>query len=126
MSRQTTMESHTQALPSGKWVACITEGKISRTEHLTLKFGKDGTFSGFHDGGDMQVGFLKGEYTRHDISWDQNYGWGSITATGKINHHAKMDHNAVVSFGAKVEITGTFEATDGGRGTLRLTPSAEE
>lgn len=94
---------------TGEWTANIEEGKKnSRNESRHLKFALNGCILGSHEEGN-----LSGRLDMPNVQWMEEYPWGTMHFTGRVNLK-------------EMKITGSFQASDGGKGKMSLETKIED
>eukprot|EP00435_Cladocopium_sp_Y103_P051573 s1501_g16.t1 len=94
---------------TGEWTANIEEGKKnSRSELRHLKFELNGCILGSH-----KEGNLSGRLDMPNVQWMEEYPWGTMHFTGRLNLK-------------EMKITGSFQASDGGKGKMSLETQVED
>mmetsp|Transcript_119498 Transcript_119498/g.283698 ORF Transcript_119498/g.283698 Transcript_119498/m.283698 type:complete len:362 (-) Transcript_119498:403-1488(-) len=105
---------HRPPPPSGAWKGTLMERTHQRTNKYDLRFLGDNELIGSTQGPD---GFaaISGTFdpSSKRVTWVERHPWGTVEATGHVfySHHV-------------AQITGSFTASDGGKGKLQLSPDS--
>jgi len=97
---------------SGPWEASIHERGSTRASQYKLRFLPDHRVAGSTEGADGTAQ-ISGSFNpdNHRVIWTEAHPWGSVQVTGHVFYKAHV-----------AQISGTFVATDGGRGKMDLCP----
>lgn len=97
---------------SGPWEASIHERGSTRASQYKLRFLPDHRVAGSTEGADGTAQ-ISGSFNpdNHRVIWTEAHPWGSVKVTGHVFYKAHV-----------AQISGTFVATDGGKGKMDLYP----
>lgn len=109
-----TMKAFGRKMPtSGPWEGSVQERGSKRPSQYKLRFLPDQRVAGSTDGPDGTAQ-ISGSFNpeNHRVIWTESHPWGSVKVTGHVFYKAHV-----------AQISGTFTASDGGKGKLELSPS---
>lgn len=93
------------ALPSGLWTATIHEQRTTRTVSYQLQFSGKGQVTG--EGPEKCS--IKGTLNSKKVEWVETHAWGTMNVAAEF-----------MPVGRRPTISGTFEASDDGCGTIEF------